>query len=622
MNYIIVVSLLLFLAPIIQADTDSLDLDKGAYYNYREWKCKIRGNKAIIEGRAKLTILNKMGDRYNHIGFREDKYKKLRDVKIRVIDSEGSVISKIAKKKLNKQCGFGSSYGLYDDNCYYWTEPTLPKYPYSIEYEYTKELSSLFFWRGVIFQQSIPVETSSYTLTCQENFEFQYKLYGTDSVLNKTTSNGKDIYQWEFQNIEAYDDIDYSMEGDPEPVSLEFVANKFKLESYSFSGPDWNSIGQWYKDLSEECYFTQPIGYVKEIIPDKLAAAEEIYYHMLNEYRYVLVSIGIGGWKPHQAEDIVKKNYGDCKDLTTVLISELRLNEIEAYPCLALTRGDGKLDVDFPNFGFNHVFAMAIIDNDTIWMDPTCTYCTFGNLPGGDNNIPVLVMTDSSSFIINTPNTNPADCRSIMKSKVFFGKKGNATIESSKNYYGNFAWSKRKRLLHLDKDETETEIYRLFPGGRKKYELIDYDIQDLEDRKKPVTINLKANSKRKIDLINRTYFIQPNIMVYENVFDFVDTVDREVPIYLGIPDQREHYIEIIPDSSIRIDSILIPPNDSIMYDFGEVHCYYEKLEDRIIIKTTKKYNHYSIPKSEFSNFEQFRKESRKLLLNSIKIFAN
>ncbi len=620
MHNILIPVLWLFLFSGIQAENDSLGLDKGAYFEYQDWTCDITGNRAIVKGHSKITILNAMGDQYNHIGIYEQSHSKIKDFQIRLIDSAGSVVSKIGKTELSKNCGFGAEFQLYNDICYYYSEPTLPKYPYSIEHEFTLELSSLFLWRGVTFQQSIPVKLTSYSLCCPENFGFQYKLYGSEDMPNLEVVKGKNIYKWEFRDLKASEKIDYAVDGDPELISLSFVADKLTLGDYSFDKPSWNNIGQWYKDLSKECYLTEMADDKLVADRDELAAARLIYERIINNFRYVSISIGIGGWKPHRAEDVLKAHYGDCKDLTTALISELGLSGIRAYPCLALTRGNGRLDLDFPNFGFNHVFALAIIDGDTIWMDPVCNQCQFGSLPEADNNIPVLVMVDDSSFIQNTPATYPEDCRTAMKSAIHFDRTGFMVVESSKSYYGNFAQSKRNSLLHLDRDELETEMNDILPGGRKKFELIDYKISNLENRNEPLTIELKAKRRQKIDFFNKTFFIQPGIIETENIFDFIDTLERKTPINLGIPWQKEHYIEIIADSSLNIDSVAIPSNDSVMYDFADISCCYEKLGNRLSIKTVKKSNQYTLPVSDLGNYERFRKKSRELLLNSIKIF--
>ena len=138
------------------------------------------------------------------------------------------------------------------------------------------------------------------------------------------------------------------------------------------------------------------------------------------------------------------------------------------------------------------------------------------------------------------------------------------------------------------------------------------------DRKKLNFICSVLNDKRKIDYFSNTFFVQPSLVELETMYDYVDTVDRETPINLGVPWQKEHHIKIILDSAIKYDSIHIPHDDSIVCDFAEVHCRYEKAENYVKIVTVKKSKQYSISKSEFAAFEQFRKRSRKLLLNSIK----
>ena len=539
MRFLLLQVILLCVCLTTNAEPDSHYLDEGAYYNYRHWECRVGDDKAYLTGRAKITILNAKGDDHNLVSFNENDFVKLKKCSARLIDSSGTVVKKIEKKELNESCGFGTSFQLYNDICYYYAEMPSPRYPYSIEYEYEQELKSLFFLRGVDLQQSIPVEEAIYELVCPDDFGLSYKLYGSDAVPAIASQNGKSSYIWELHDIPEFVDIDYAIDGSPEPISLLLVADEFRLSGYEFKGISWENIGQWYNDLSGDCYMVGENNIETIEVSDKLATAEEIYNKIIDDTRYVSVSIKISGWKPNKAEDVSKRNYGDCKDLTTLLISRLRSKGIEAYPCLALTRGSGKLDEEFPNFGFNHVFCMAIVEGDTVWMDPTCSQCSFGSLPDMDNDIPVLVVNDNGSSIIRTPQTSPEDGKIVMVSKILMDKDGNAVIETSKSYYGHYARSSRSGLLHLDKDETEVRMCNVLPGSRKRFKLVDYEIENLNDREEPLIIRLKAVRKKKLDQYNNTIYIQPSILESEDIFEAIETTNRTVPINLGLPWQKE-----------------------------------------------------------------------------------
>lgn len=71
---------------------------------------------------------------------------------------------------------------------------------------------------------------------------------------------------------------------------------------------------------------------------------------MQNKTRYVLISMGIGGWKPMPASEVSKKGYGDCKALTNYMRTLLTAKEgIPSY--YAIIYNDDSVinfDKDFP----------------------------------------------------------------------------------------------------------------------------------------------------------------------------------------------------------------------------------------------------------------------------------
>jgi len=119
-----------------------------AEYEFREWMCQIKGNKATLRIHDRLIILNQRGDDYAQVSFFEDRFHKVKDVEITVRDATGDVVATYSKDDLTKSCGFGVSHELYSDHCTYSTTIARPDYPFSIEYSYRQKISNLFFLRG------------------------------------------------------------------------------------------------------------------------------------------------------------------------------------------------------------------------------------------------------------------------------------------------------------------------------------------------------------------------------------------------------------------------------------------------------------------------------------------
>src|SRR5439155_21618233 len=103
------------------------------------------------------------------------------------------------------------------------------------------------------------------------------------------------------------------------------------------------------------------------------------------DVRYVAIELGIGGYQPHLADEVLKNRYGDCKDKVCLLLSLLAAAGIPGEPALVKTAGEGVLDTALVDLGqFDHMIARVQLGDEVVWVDPTASSCALGYLPGAD----------------------------------------------------------------------------------------------------------------------------------------------------------------------------------------------------------------------------------------------
>lgn len=619
---LIVLFVIIFPAALCAVEANNIYTDADAVYNYKIWKCEIKSGQAEIYTGVSVTIMNARGLDYNGVVAHESGFRKIKRLKVRLLDADGKVIVEDDKKDLNKACGFGEGYELYSDICTYYKEYALQKYPYTIEYELDYEIKSLFFWNGPVLQHYIPVRKASYRLTCPDDFAFKYKCYGFDIEPTIEREDGKTIYTWERENIPALKEIDSAPDGCPEVGRISFMAEKFTLGDAALEGADWKNVGEWQARLWESCLLKDmdTLLWKPPVTDEKLSAARAIYEELHDNTRYVSVSIGVGGWKPDNAALTQERGYGDCKGLSALLLSRLRLAGIEAYPVLALTRGYGLTDIDFPGIDFNHVFLISIIDGDTIWMDLTCDFCRFGDLPYSDENINVLVSTDSGGVILKTPSSRPEDNKVIKESRVFISSDGETEIDIRADYYGNYGMAKKNKLENLDNDETRAYLADLLPGGERKYNLRNYNVMNLSGIEQPLSINLQLSGKKKVDELNHVIYINPNLLETLGSSETLDLDERGIPVDWGYPYTLQDNIVIAWDSSLVFDSIYIPPDDSVEFALARASCRIINETDSILVSLSSSFFEYALPVEQFDNFKKYRDAKKAMLSRYIKLY--
>ena len=91
--------------------------------------------------------------------------------------------------------------------------------------------------------------------------------------------------------------------------------------------------------------------------------------YVQDEVHYEAIEFGRRAYIPKTARETMRDRYGDCKDLSTLLISDLQTENVRAYPALVLTRDDGYVDPSFPSFEFNHV-----IKSGRLFLNRVCKF--------------------------------------------------------------------------------------------------------------------------------------------------------------------------------------------------------------------------------------------------------
>ena len=116
----------------------------------------------------------------------------------------------------------------------------------------------------------------------------------------------------------------------------------------------WQDVYKWYKDLAKGRYVPdEHIQHTVEKLIENLKTDNEIirelYHFVSKQIRYVGIELGQSAYQPSAATEVLQKQYGDCKDKTTLLISMLDLVGIKAYPVMVSTAPYERINTALPS---------------------------------------------------------------------------------------------------------------------------------------------------------------------------------------------------------------------------------------------------------------------------------
>jgi hypothetical protein len=129
------------------------------------------------------------------------------------------------------------------------------------------------------------------------------------------------------------------------------------------------------------------------------AKADAVYNWIRANLRYTAVWIGVDGWVPHDIDAILRNRYGDCKDLTLLMIALLRAVDVEAVPALL----DMLPVYTSPPVGIGTNHVIAYLPGLQRFADPTAADVAFGGLPEVDRDKPVAVALAGGTRLLRTP---------------------------------------------------------------------------------------------------------------------------------------------------------------------------------------------------------------------------
>ena len=174
----------------------------------------------------------------------------------------------------------------------------------------------------------------------------------------------------------------------------------------------WNDVARWYADLARDRYTVTPqlearFGEVAATAGARTGedSLRALHRWVAQDFRYVALELGLGGYQPRPAAAVLKTKYGDCKDKATLFIALARHMGLEADPVLLSARGAA--DSTLPSTAqFDHVIAAVRTLAGYRYFDLTSDLTPFGELPYGEQGSFALVVRPDGS---GEPVTLPLD---------------------------------------------------------------------------------------------------------------------------------------------------------------------------------------------------------------------
>lgn len=576
----------------------------------------INEGKAYLRVRRVEQILNEKAKERGEIIVEESPFIKCKKLFGQIRDAAGTVVKKTDKKDINKaQVSVG--YALYEESRYQWIELYWNSYPYTIEYEYEVEMSSLFFWPDWYPQDGAPVLAATYNLIIHDpQIRFQTYPVGIEVEPVYTETGNRREWTWKLTALKPRRKEPYMPPEARRQMALYFAPETFKLGNSRGSFQTWDDVAKWYHSLARDKYQLPP--QAKEKVQELIAGAQNdrekiqrLYSFLQNYTRYVAIYLDIGGWQPNSCVSVFENKYGDCKDLSTLMLAMLAEAGITAYPALMLTRDEGVLIRDFPSNQFNHVLPFVPLENDTIWLECTADYLVAGELPDDREGCEVLAVKESGGEIISTPLSRSEDNLSESRINARLTTGGALVLSGEIHARGKQAQDLRVGLVYRKPDE-QKDLLRNRVLGRNVPQLAleNYTIGHLtEDYHLPLAIEFSGTVTNFAPASARRLFLNPNILNQVSRASAPGAEERKFPVYYRYAYMDVDSVEIELPAGFSIESA--PPPQDIEAPFGLYQTKYSLEGRRLRYRRVFRLEQKLIPPGEYEAYRDFLREISK-----------
>ncbi len=248
---------------------------------------------------------------------------------------------------------------------------------------------------------------SRYVLDVPANLAVRVKEVNLTFPRTVVEGRGRRVYTWATADVPK-------IEREP------FAADSNGIDQYiDVAAPvQWTDVARWYGALSRDRYAVTPAldsalaSVVKHAhtLDDSLRA---LHRWVAQDFRYVSLSLGIGGFQPRLPGAVLATRYGDCKDKATLFIALARRLGLRAYPVLLSSTGG--IVRDRPSaLAFDHMIAAVQRSGGYLYLDLTSELTPFGSLPPSEQGeFGLMVHPDGSGEEVTFPSDSTAANRDV-----------------------------------------------------------------------------------------------------------------------------------------------------------------------------------------------------------------
>lgn len=491
-------------------------------------------------------------------------------------------------------------------------------------FESVVEERAIFGQLSWAFQCELPAERSSFSVTLPPGWKVQTHLYNLTELTPEVSGNTTTWIMTQLPaapdepmspNSQAYQpwiavDLRPPTEG-PKPKYLRPVFETWRdVASYFVSNYETAATPD-AEVKSKASAITANASTLKERLQALCRHAQRVNY----------ISIGLdtgngGGFIPRAASRVLRCNYGDCKDKSTLLRSLLSATGVRSYPVVVYSGDSERTRENWPSpLQFNHCIVAIEVDETVqspavavhptlgrlLFFDPTNEITPLGYLPSSDAGAQALILSKETEGLFRLPQMEAAHNRWDRTITVKLAANGEVTGRIQETFTGQASSSVRSEHRQLSPTDYQKRIERWLGGTLAAPQVRALEAKDAFEEAR-FTLGLEFGAQGYGKCMQDRLLVFKPVMVARRDSTALRKTKRTQPVVLTAMSFSEHS-EIELPAGFRVDEKIAPVE--LKTTFGRYRACATEDSGKLIFERSLEITSTQVPPSEYDSVRAF-----------------
>lgn len=351
---------------------------------------------------------------------------------------------------------------------------------------------------------------------------------------------------------------------------------------------------------------------------DDYEKAKSIFAYVQRNVRYVAFSDSLGGFVPREADLVFKRQYGDCKDMSNLLMV---MCDIAGLSCSRAWIGTRDIPYSIKQLpipsAFNHMIAAAKIGGKWLFMDATDMVTPFGHVPYALQGKEAFIAIGPGEYeIVTLPYSEPGLSKVV--DTTFMVLKNNQIEGKAKMILdGHIAWDLGSTILMQSGKDIEKLMRSITKRGNNKYIQKHYEYTNLENGLGSLAIEADFVLGDYVKAVGQNYFVNMHLnRPYQDIK--VDDMERKAPLNFDYSREEQYVVVLEIPKGYKVSHM--PKNLSSEFkDVGHVSVEYWVKEQKVYLNSKVVLKQAVVPPRSFEEYNKMVAALQQIYRETIEI---